>query len=72
MKDTLELIGDLLYIVFCVVAFPVLVATECFIGLLITLRYVRVARKKLARMRIRYPEPVYQFLLRNHVFVYRK
>lgn len=72
MKDTLILIGDLFYIIFCVAALPVLIAAECFIGLLIILRYAMMVKKKLARIRFRYPEPVYQFLLRSHVFVYKK
>lgn len=72
MRDTLELIGDVLHVIFSVVALPVLVAAECFIGLMIVIRYAAVVKKKLARIRFRYPEPVYQFLLKSHLLAYRK
>ena len=72
MKDTLLLIGELLNIVFSIVALPVLIAAECFIGLLIAIRYARVVKKRISKIRFRYPEPVHQFLLRSHLLIYKK
>ena len=72
MKDTLELFGELLNVIFSVVALPVLIAAECFIGLMIAIRYAKVLKRRIARIRFRYPEPLHQFLLRSHLLMYKK
>ena len=45
MKEFLEFAGSVLYVIFCILLFPLIVFTQCLLESWAAIKYVRVHRK---------------------------
>jgi hypothetical protein len=50
MKETLEFAGALLYIIFCIVVFPLLIVTHCLIEAIQALSYINAHKKQWGKL----------------------